>query len=184
MNRSPRWTNRTLLLCLSCLAACGPGVRPLSEAPVYEVEPGASAPALPGVQAGYIITANIGRSFRLVWTGDSTQSGAYRRFTGIVTAQGGIVSMTPGCDGNSCRLEAGDTLTAPSRDGSGESFQFDTIASDGIDGVDFVTGAGTVYFDLLIDGGRYPELVSMPSPAAAGQAVSVASIPFGVIPPR
>lgn len=170
-------------LALCCLVGCGPGVRPLSEAPVYDIAAGVAAPAFPGVQAGYIVTANYGRSMRLAWTGDSSQSGRYRNFTGRVTALGGIVSMVPGCNGVSCRLEAGDNLTAPTRASSGDYFDFDTIASDGLDGVDFVTGAGTVYFDLLIDGQRYPELVSMPSPAASGAAVSVASIPFGVLPP-
>jgi hypothetical protein len=155
------------------------GGPPPTTAPIYSIAPGAGTTVEPGTQAGFGITANTGSSFRVVWTGDAAASGTYREFTGSIYTAGHFVNSTPGCADHACPLEANDSVGAPEGvSGGGEQIVFDTFATDGLDGLDFVVDTEPAYFTLLIDGESYPELVFFPS--TNGQISSVASIPFGL----
>lgn len=145
--------------------------------PLYTIAPGASTVVFPGQQAGYGITANTGGSYRAVWTGQAPT--AYNEFTGSVYTPGHFVSVSPGCGDNSCPLENGDVVNAPAAvSGGGEIITFDTFASDGLDGLDFVVSSDgePVELDLHIDGQLYPQLVFFP--ASDGTISSPSSIPF------
>jgi hypothetical protein len=150
-------------------------------APVYQIDSGASLLVEPGVQAGYGVLANVGGSFRLVWTGEAATTGTYTTFSGTVWTTAVIDSVTPGCAGQSCALEAGDSVGAPLGVSGGYRVDFDATATVGLDGFDFTVTAESanqpVYFDLYIDGQRYPQLVFFSS---AGQAATTASLPFGL----
>ena len=100
-------------------AACAPGHLggaggdvPVG-ATVYHIDPGASVIVTPGTQAGFAVTANVGGSFRLVWTGDAAASGDYHEFWGSVYSSGGFSNVVPGCANGSCSLEAGDFVGNP-----------------------------------------------------------------------
>jgi hypothetical protein len=165
-----------------CTTGGGGGTLPSSAgAPVYQIDPGASLLVEPGVQAGYGILANVGGSFRLVWTGEAATTGTYTNFSGTVWTTAVIDGITPGCAGQSCALEGGDTVSAPTAVTGGYRVDFSANATVGIDGFDFTVTAESanqpVYFDLYIDGARYPTLVFFSS---AGQAATTASLPFGL----
>jgi hypothetical protein len=141
--------------------------------PLYQIDPGASTVIYPGQQAGFGITANVGGSYRMVWTGDSAVQ--YTNFRGSVYTPGHFSIVNPGCNGG-CPVESSDFFTAPQAvSGGGEEFTFDTVATTGIDGVDFVVSLEPVEFDLTIDGARYPSLVFFTS---NGADASPATIPF------
>jgi hypothetical protein len=146
-------------------------------APTYRIQPGGSTIISPGTQAGYGITANLGGSYRAVWTGDSAVSGQYSNFTGSIYTPGHFTSFDPGCGGG-CPDESNDVFYAPTAvAGGGEQITFDTIATDGIDGVDFSVDLEPVEFDLRIDGTAYPDLVFFPD-TDTGQISSPESNPF------
>ncbi len=147
-------------------------------APVHTIKAGAGTVVDPGTQAGYGITANTGGSYRIFWTGDSQASGTYREFQGSIYTSGTFISENPGC-GGICALEAGDYVSQPILTGGGERIDFDTFATDGLDGTDFVVSTEPVYFDLLIDGVRYPQLVFY-TDAILNTSASPADIPFGL----
>jgi hypothetical protein len=105
---------------------------------------------------GYGIAANVGGSYRTVWTGNA---GGYNHFYGYIYSASGFGSVTPGCVDGSCRLESEDYLAVVNYSGGGQYIEFDTYAADGFDGVDFTTPADPVEFDLYIDGAQYPQLV-------------------------
>ena len=108
-------------------------------APTYRILPGAGTIIEPGTQAGYGITANVGGSYRLVWTGDGNQSGTYREFWGSVYTGGRFTSVSQGCAGGACTFGADDMVTAPAAaPGGGERVDFDSFAATGINGFDFV----------------------------------------------
>jgi hypothetical protein len=106
---------------------------------------------------GFGIAANVGGSYRVVWTGNN---GGFTRFQGYIYSQSGFGSVNPGCVDNSCRLESGDDYMAVvDYSGGGQYIEFDTFAADGFDGVDFTTPADPVEFDFYIDGRQYPTAV-------------------------
>jgi hypothetical protein len=146
---------------------------------VYLVDPGASVIVDPGVQAGYGITANVGSSFRLIWVGDGGSSGSYRQFYGSVWTTGRILSSTPGCAQSACPLESadGDYVSPPYQVQGGQRIDFDSFAFNSIDGFDFVVDTEPAYFDLYIDGQRYPNLVFFTS---GGQQAITGALPFGL----
>jgi hypothetical protein len=144
--------------------------------PVYRVQPGASTVIVAGTQPGYGITASLGGTYRAVWTGQGPH--AYNNFTGTIYTPGHFTDVTPGCSGNACPVEANDIFNAPfAVAGGGEQFTFDTVASTGIDGVDFTIDLEPVEFDLVIDGVRYPDLVFFTN-TDTGSVVSPSTIPF------
>jgi hypothetical protein len=177
------------LAALSLLvAACGDGtVSHLgvggsvpSGAVVHRILPGASTIVQPGAQAGYGITANTGGSYRLVWTGDAGASGTWREFWGSVYTPGRFLQIVPGCNGGICQLESNDSLTGAIQTGGGQRIDFDAFAADGLDGFDFIVDTEPVYFDLIIDNARYPNLVFFPATDNGGAISNVAAIPFGL----
>lgn len=151
-----------------------------SNATVYRILPGAGTIVQPGVEAGYGITANLGGSYRLVWTGDTATSGEYRNFYGSVWTPGTFSSIVGGCNSNVCPLESDDVVAAPVSVSGGQRIDFDAMTASGVDGFDFVVSLEPVYFDLHIDGRRYPDLVFFPATDNGGAISSVAAIPFGL----
>ena len=152
-------------------------------APTSSIKNGAGVTIQPGVQAGYGITANVGTSFRVVWTGDAASTGSgFREFWGSVWTTGHFDSVTPGCAGNACPLEAnqGDYVSAVIPVASGERVDWDTFASDGIDGFDFTATAEPIYFDMFIDGVRYPDL-TIYTDGTTDQVASAPSLPFALL---
>jgi hypothetical protein len=147
-------------------------------ADTYHIDSGGSIYIVPGTQAGYSILANTGASYRIVWSGDATTSSTYREFTGTVWTTGTFTSVTPGggagCD---CALESGDVVDGPVSVRGGQRIDFDTIATTGLDGFDFVASTEPVFFDLLIDGQRLPQLVFFGSNGATSSA---GTMPFGL----
>lgn len=165
------------------LSGCGvptyqPGPVP-SGAPVSRVAPGAPTFINPGTTAGYGITANLGGAYRLVWTGDAAASGTYRNFQGSVYTPGNFLSIIGGCGDGSCPLESGDFVSTPLSVPGGSRIDFDTTATTGLDGFDFEVDLEPVYFDLLIDGARVPQLVLFEDGTTFSQAFAP-SLPFGL----
>lgn len=157
-----------------------PGGGVPANAPVYRIFPGGSTVVQPGSQAGYGITANVGGSYRLVWTGDAQVSGTYHEFWGSVYTPGNFSSIVPGCNGGVCPLQADDQVTNPQAVSGGQRIDFDSIAPDSLNGFDFLVDAEPVYFDILIDGARYPTLVFFPATDNGGQVSNVAAVPFAL----
>jgi len=161
-------------------ARCTPDVTTLPStagASTFLIDPGVGIVVQPGTQAGYGITANVGGSYRLVWTGDRGSSGTYREFAGTVWTGGTFDSITAGCADDACPLESDDFLSAVTPVSGGAVITFDTFATTGIDGFDFTSTTEPVFFDLNIDGQRYPTLVFFPS---GGAAASPDAVPFGL----
>ena len=150
-----------------------------SGAPVHSILAGAGVTVAPGQQAGYAITANSGGSYRFFWTGDSKVSGTYSEFWGTVWTAGNFTSITPGCAGGICALEADDFVGTSTSVNGGNEIDFDTFATDGLDGFDFVVDTQPVYFNMVIDGTAYPSLVFF-TDASSGQIANPAALPFGL----
>ncbi|HYV47014.1 MAG TPA: hypothetical protein VFA20_19255 [Myxococcaceae bacterium] len=163
-------------------AACGPysGGGIPNTADVYDITPGASVVIGAGGVAGYGITANTGGVYRLVWNGDQSSSGVHRHFYGSVWSTGTFVTLTRGCFNNVCPVESNDIIGNPVSVTGGQRVDFDAQTADGIDGFDFQTDFEPVYFDLLIDGSRYPSLVFFSAAALGGTVANVQNVPFGL----
>jgi hypothetical protein len=152
-----------------------------SGTPTYRIALGAATFIAPGQQAGYSATANTGRSYRLVWTGDATNSGTYHEFSGSITVAGHFVSSTPGCTDGSCPLERDDWISAPyALDGGGERIDFDTYATTGVDGIDFVVDSDPVMFDVQIDGYDNAPLIFFTEAGTAATS-NPTTIPFNLV---
>jgi hypothetical protein len=63
--------------------------------------------------------------------------------------------------------------------GGGEKIEWDTFAADGWDGFGFVTDTEPVYFDVIIDGERHPELFFFAS-SPSGETNNPGTSPFGM----
>jgi|SRR5579871_6080203 len=146
---------------------------------VYRIAPGQSAALMPGSVAGYAITANLGGSYRIVWTGDDGQSGTWREFWGTVWTPGHFSNLVPGCSDGSCALENGDYVSSIMDVPGGQAINWDTFAASGIDGFDFVTDLEPVIFDFFIDGARYTDRVYFFS-TDNNQISHVGVFPFGL----
>jgi hypothetical protein len=176
--------NAILILCVA-VGGCGSGHHIIggaapTGAPVSLIENGVGVPINPGGMAGYGITSNTGTSFRIVWTGDTGVSSVYREFWGSVWTSGTFDSFVPGCNGNACPLEADDYVSGPlAAPGGGERIDWDTFASTGLDGFDFTATAEPIYFDMFIDGVRYPQLTVF-NDASTGALASAPALPFGL----
>jgi hypothetical protein len=164
------------LVCGGCVVVHDTNPNPGPQGPpLYRITPGASTVVYPGTQAGYGITANLGGSYRAVWTGDSPVS--YSNFRGTIYTPGHFTNFDPGC-GGVCPDEANDVFTAPGPvAGGGEQITFDTVALDGLDGLDFAVDLEPVEFTLTIDGASYPNLVFYPD-ADTHSITSPSEIPF------
>jgi hypothetical protein len=147
---------------------------------VYRIQPGAATTVSPGQVAGYGITANTGGSYRIFWTGDSNRTGTYSEFWGTMWTPGHFSAFVPGCNGGACPLESNDFVSSPYAVQGGQRIDWDTFATDGLDGFDVVTDAEPVLFDFFIDGARYPNLVFFPATDNGGAVSPVATFPFGL----
>jgi len=144
---------------------------------LWSIDTGSGVVLQPGTQAGYGITASGGQSYRLVWTGDAGTSSSYHEFYGSVYTKGSFTNVTPGCAGNACPLESGDYVSPAYTISGGQEIDFDTFATTGIDGFDFVSDTEPVYFDLFIDGVHYPNFVYFMS---GGVQSAPTSVPFSL----
>jgi hypothetical protein len=169
--------SQTCSAALRCVEPSASGPPNTGTAPIYPIDPGASIAIDPGTLAGYGITANVGASYRIVWTGDANTSAQYREFYGSVWTSGRFASLVPGCNDQSCPISSSDYISAPYAIAGGERVDFDTFAIDNIEGFDFSVSVEPVYFDLYIDGQHYPDLVYFSS---SGVVSTTASFPFGL----
>jgi hypothetical protein len=146
----------------------------------YELRVGATVPVSPGVRVGYALTAPQAMAYQFRWTGDAAVTGdGYQNFYGSIWTTGHFTSLTPGCTNQACPLEAGDYVSAITQVDGGERIDWDTDASTGWDGFSFTTDTEPVYFDVLIDGSRHPELFVYPD-RTTGQPATPAVSPFGM----
>jgi hypothetical protein len=161
----------------------GGGLVDTAHTPIYDVQPGTGIDqVLLGRDAGYFITANTRGSFRIVWTGDVNSTAMYRHFYGSVWTTGSFSSVIIGCTAGFCPLEADSYVSTVHPVAGGNRVDWDTFATSGLSGFDFMVDAVPAYFDFFIDGARHPELVLFPATANGGAASNVAQVPFGLTP--
>jgi hypothetical protein len=156
-----------------------PPPAPAASVPVYRIQPGA-ATVVDASNPGYAITANVGGSFRMVWTGNS--GGSFSEFRGYAYTPGSFLSVTPGCSDGSCALERGDSVSGPQAvAGGGEQVVFDTFAADGLDGFDFTVDVAGEPVEIYgeVQGSPVPSLVFFTS-ADTGVVSNPASLPFAL----
>jgi hypothetical protein len=154
--------------------ASAPEPMPPATTTTYDVAVGASTSVAAGQASGYSVTALGPKTYRIVWTGDTTT----HEFAGSIWTRGQFTTMTPGCADGSCSLEAQDRLSGVIAVDGGERIDWDTFASVGFDGFDVETDGAPIYLDVSIDGVRAPAQVALP--ANGGKDVSPTSAPFGV----
>jgi hypothetical protein len=100
-----------------------------------------------------------------------------------VWTHGTFQQVTAGCIGAVCPVESDDVVKQPVTVTGGQRVDFDAQTADGVDGFDVaVTGAGfePVYFDLVVDGVRNPDLVFFSAADLSGQIANPGTIPFGL----
>ena len=126
----------------------------------YQVDTGASLSYSPGVDAGYYISYAAGGHWHFEWTCDTKLSAYGCDFTGTVTA-----TTPPGGTGATCyQCEPSQDFLTVTVNGDQTSMQFDTITTSGIDGLDFMSTAGsTVHVDLMVNSLYQDDLVFLPS---------------------
>jgi hypothetical protein len=157
---------------------------PSAGTPVFRLQPNAPTGIMAGTQAGYgIRTLNGTNTLRIIWTGDAASGGGYHEFYGTIWTTGHFSNQVLGCTANFCPLESGDFVSAPYATTGGQRIDWDTFASDGLDGFEVTTDQYPVYVDFYIDGVHYPNLVSLPDGSNNGTLSSVTAIPFGVTAP-
>lgn len=148
---------------------------------VYNITPGASVIIGSGGRAGYGVTANTGGSYRLVWNGDQSTSGAHRHFYGSVWVDtGSFQSITRGCFQGACPVESNDVISNAIDVAGGQRIDFDAQTADGIDGFDFLVNNEPVYFDLVVDGSRDRTLVAFSAADLGGAITNPNTNPFGL----
>jgi hypothetical protein len=151
-----------------------------ASATMYKIQSGGSSTLNVGTQVGYAITATStiggpGATYQVVWTGDAAASGTYHEFWGTIWSTGKLSSL------NGVTLEADDFLSPIRTDSSGAArVDWDTFASDGIDGFTVVTDTEPVIFDFYIEGLHYPNYVFFPDGSNGGTVSSVSAFPFGM----
>ncbi len=156
----------------------GPVAPPIT--PSYALLVGGTVPVGPGVQVGYALTATSPMTYQLRWTGDARVAhDGYQQFTGAIWTNGHFSSIVPGCVDQVCPLEAGDTVSGVEQVAGGEQIEWNTFAADGWDGFGFVTDTEPVYFDVIIDGDRHPELFFFAA-SPGGDTTNPAASPFGM----
>jgi hypothetical protein len=160
----------------------GAGAEPLppSSTPTFSVQSNVATGVVAGQQAGYGIRTLGGNVFRIIWTGDANVGGGYHEFWGTMWTTGTFSNEVPGCSANFCALESGDFVSDPYATAGGQRIDWDTFASDGLDGFEVTTSAVPVYFDMFIDGARYSNLVFYPDAKQNGAIASPTAVPFGI----
>jgi hypothetical protein len=141
---------------------------------------GGTVPVSPGTKVGYALTAVDLMSYQFRWTGDAAVAAdGFQNFYGSVWTTGHFTSLTPGCVNQACPLESGDYVSGITLVTGGERIDWNTDASTGWDGFSFATDTEPLYFDVLIDGNRHPELFEFAA-APSGAASEPAAAPFGM----
>lgn len=153
---------------------------PPSTTTSYGTLVGGTVPIAPGTQAGYALMAPSPMNYQFSWTGDGYASGQFREFYGSVWTSGHFTSVTPGCLGEACPLEAGDFVSEAYSVPGGERIDWDTFALDGWDGFSFTTDTEPLYFDVFVDVSPRPDLFFFPSAPNSGSVLSPAATPFGM----
>jgi len=151
-----------------------PQPTPVANIPVYGIDVGAPT-VVDATYPGFGIAANVGGSYRVVWTGNS---GGFSRFQGYIYSQSGFSSVDAGCVDDSCRLESDDYMAVVNYAGGGQYIEFDTLAATSFDGVDFVTPADPVEFDFYIDGQQFTTSVYFTS---SGIVANTEAFPFALV---
>lgn len=159
----------------------GGAVPTLTDVPLYQIQLAPNININPGGQAGYGITASVGNSFRLIWTGEAHSSERFTRFYGAVYTSGSFVWLAPACRNAECPLEEGDLVHQPVATTGGQRVDFSALTSTGADGFDFMVDREPVYFELYIDEERRSDLVFLRDAISGGVPTRVDSIPFGVL---
>jgi hypothetical protein len=180
---------RALLLAVVLLAACkadhndGAGAEAIpSASPTFHVQLNTATGVVAGMQAGYgLRTLADPNTFRIIWTGDGNVGGGYHEFWGTVWTTGHFSNQVMGCTNNFCPLEAGDFVSTPRAVTGGQRIDWDTFASDGLDGFEVTTDTPPLYFDVFIDGQRLPNLVFFPDATQNGTIATVSAIPFAIL---
>lgn len=168
------------------LAACaishdgGAGKEPIPSSSTTYTASNLATGVTAGSQAGYGIRTLGGNTFRVLWTGDGNTGGGYHEFWGTMWTTGTFSNQVLGCTNDACPLESDDFVSAPYATTGGQRIDWDTFASDGLDGFEVTTDTVPVYFDVYIDGVHYPNLVFYPDATQAGAISSPAAIPFGI----
>lgn len=177
-----------VLLLVSC--AVGPrngvGAEPLPPASTatFTIQPNVATGVVAGQQAGYgIRTLSSPSTFRVIWTGDGNAGGGFHEFWGTMWTTGTFSNEVPGCTNGFCTLESGDYVSQPYATAGGQRIDWDTFASDGLDGFEVTTNVVPVYFDMYIDGAKYTNLVFYPDAMQNGALVNPTSLPFGLKTP-
>lgn len=161
------------------LAACGHGgvAGPAGNNATYRIQPGGSVPdVMVGQDVAYIITANVGGSYRLVWTAPASS----HTFYGWVFTQGQFTGLVPSCNGGFCPLGPSDCLTDPTPAPGGQRIDFQGTATGKLAGFDFVASAEPVTFSIVIDGAPKPNMVFFPAADLGGRVANAGDIPFSL----
>jgi hypothetical protein len=168
-----------------CLGACanhdhGAGIAatiPPASTPTFTVALNMSAGIVAGTQAGYGVRSLGPNTLRFVWTGDGSTGGGYHEFWGTIWTTGTFSNQVMGCSDAVCPLEDGDFVSAPYDTTGGQRIDWDTFASDGLDGFEVDASALPVFVDAYIDGVHHPELVFFADATADGTPTAVSAIP-------
>ncbi len=175
------------VLFLSAFVACaiaprdGAGDEAIpTTAATFHIQANTSTGVVAGTQAGYGIRTLGGNTFRVIWTGDASSGGGYHEFWGTMWTTGTFTNQVPGCSQSFCPLESGDVVSAPYATAGGQRIDWDTFASDGLDGFEVTTDTVPVYFDMFIDGVRYSNLVFYPDATQQGAIASPTAVPFAI----
>ena len=161
------------------LAACGHGgfAGPAGQNVTYRIQPGGSVPdVMVGKDVAYIITANVGGSYRLVWTGPANS----HTFYGWVFTPGTFTGRVPSCNGGFCPLGNFDCVTDATPTNGGQRIDFSGTATGQLAGFDFVVSTEPVSFSIVIDGAPKPNQVFFPAADLGGMVANAGDIPFAL----
>ena len=128
--------------------------------PTYSIETGATLTYVIGVDAGYYAYYGAGGAWHFEWTCNTDLSALGCEFTGTIVAPGGGDATCFRCEANDAMIE--------SSDGTNATYQFDTLTSTGIDGIEFTATPGApIEIDLQINGLYQNDYVFIPMGGAA-----------------
>ncbi len=114
--------------------------------------------------------ANGNTTFRVVWTGKSGTQVVHHHFTGSLWSPGNFSGVIPGCTDMACALEGNDWVSTPMTVSEGLRLDFDTDASDGLDGLEMTSDQGILFVNVLIDGAPAPNAIYIVNPSGTQQA--------------
>lgn len=147
-----------------------------STIPSYTIDTGATITHEAGVDPGYYAECEGSGAWHFEWTCDTDLSAQGCTFSGSIlapTPASGDVNAT-------CYECESDDQLSTQPDGENTEIDFNTNTSTGIDGVDFVTNAGSaIQIDFYVNGIYQNDLVFLPSNSAA---VNPSCMPAQLVP--